>query len=45
MAIIAYDKNGDVLDKASIDFFGWQRIIPDTYGEKKYDAAYARVWR
>ena len=40
-----YDKNGNVLDSYSLNYFNWDRVIPDTYAEAKYEAAYARVWR
>lgn len=38
-----YSKNGTVLDSWSTNNFNWQRVIPSSYGETKYDAAYARV--
>ena len=44
MGSVYYDKNGNILDSASTNYFIWGRIIPDTLGEAKYDAAYARVW-
>ena len=40
-----YDKNGKILDSWSDNNFNWHRIIPDSMGEVKYDAVYARVWR
>ena len=45
MGIAYYDKNGNVLDSDSWNNFTWSRIIPDTYGETMYDAAYSRIWR
>ena len=43
MGDVYYDKNGNVLVSDSWNNFDWQRIIPDTVGEAKYDAAWARV--
>ena len=43
MGSVDYDKNGKILDSWSRKDFGWQRIIPSSYGESMYDAAWARV--
>ena len=43
MGYVDHDKDGNVLNSWSTNYFNWHRIIPDTYGETKYDAAYARV--
>ena len=43
MGYVDYDKNGNILDTWSTNNFSWTRVIPDTYGEAKYDAAWARV--
>ena len=43
MEAIDYDKNGKILDSRSRNYFDWQRIIPISYGENMYDAAWARV--
>ena len=43
MGDIDYDKNGKILDSFSTNNFNWQRVIPDTYGEVEYDAAWERV--
>ena len=43
MGSVDYDKNGKILDSWSSNDFDWQRVIPDTYLEAMYDAAWARV--
>ena len=43
MEYVDYDKNGNILDAESYDNFKWNGVIPDTYGETMYDAAWARV--
>ena len=43
MEYIFYDKNGNILDSLSVNFFYWDRVTPDTYAEAEYDAAFARV--
>ena len=43
MEAIAYDANGNVLRSFSTNDVDWYRVIPDTYGETKYDAAWERV--
>ena len=43
MGCIDYDKNGNVLDSYSWNYFDWQRVIPDSIGEFEYNAAWARV--
>ena len=43
MGSIDYDKNGKILDSDSRNYFDWKRVIPDTFGEVMYDAAWARV--
>ena len=34
---------GLILDSNSRNDFEWRRVIPDTFGEAEYDAAWARV--
>jgi len=40
---VDYNKNGKILYSWSTNNFDWDRIIPDTYNEMMYDAAWARV--
>ena len=43
MEIVDYDKNGKILDSGSTNNFDWDRVIPGSYGELEYDAAWTRV--